>query len=120
MGWTFLLLLDFQVQGIRVPSQGAIVVHDNCLGTRQALLGMNVISDFWEQLFQQKSSPLAMIEATYAKDWKQVFTDCHRIRTTTNQQDTIDTAWVSCRYALTIPTNGEALVFARLAAETPV
>lgn len=104
------LLLDFQVQGVRVPSRGVVVVRDNCLGTHRALLGMNVISDCWEQLFQQRSTPLA----TDTKGWNQVFTDCHRIRTATAQQETVDTARVSCRYALTIPANGEALVWAKL------
>ncbi|XP_076159467.1 uncharacterized protein LOC143142456 isoform X2 [Alosa pseudoharengus] len=113
------LLLDFQVQGVRVPSRGVVVVRDDCLGTHRALLGMNVIAACWDELFQLKGTPSAMMRRDAdAKEWEQVFTDCHRIQAATTQQETTDTARVSCRYAITIPANSEALVWAKLPSRT--
>lgn len=46
------VMADFQVQGVRVPERGAVIIRDQCLGAHRALLGMNVISACWEALFQ--------------------------------------------------------------------
>ncbi|XP_062403243.1 uncharacterized protein LOC134093673 [Sardina pilchardus] len=108
-----------KVHGIQVPSRGVVVVRDDCLGSHRALLGMNVIASCWEELFPLKSPPSAGSRRTAdAKEWEQVFTDCHRIQAATAQQETTDTARVSCRYAISVPANSEALVWAKLPSRT--
>ncbi|XP_062402234.1 uncharacterized protein LOC134092766 [Sardina pilchardus] len=80
---------------------------------------MNVIASCWEELFPLKSPPSAGSRRTAdAKEWEQVFTDCHRIQAATAQQETTDTARVSCRYAISVPANSEALVWAKLPSRT--
>ncbi|XP_062386494.1 uncharacterized protein LOC134074827 isoform X2 [Sardina pilchardus] len=113
------LVLDFQVKDVLVPARGVVVVRDNCLGSHRALLGMNVIAACWEQLFQhQKTAPTATSRATEEKGWEQIFADCQRIYAAATQQERSDTARVACRFAITIPAHSEALVWAKLPAQT--
>ncbi len=46
------ILADFEVEVASVPARGIVIVRDGCLGTNQALLGMNVISACWEEVCQ--------------------------------------------------------------------
>lgn len=48
LGYT---VLDFEVGGIRLPDKGVVIVQDSCLGAECGILGMNVISDCWAQVF---------------------------------------------------------------------
>lgn len=109
------IMVDFQVRGVQVPAKGVVIVKDHCLGSHKALLGMNVISCCWEELFQQHQGlqPRANTKASVKEGWENVFADCRRIAAAT-AQPRVDTARVACRYALTIPAHSEALVWARL------
>lgn len=45
-------VVDMAVGGITLPEQGVIVVQDDCMDTERALLGMNILSQCWETIFQ--------------------------------------------------------------------
>lgn len=80
---------------------------------------MNVIAACWEQLFQhQKTAPTPTTKATEEGGWEQIFADCQRICTAATQLEKSDTARVACRFAITIPARSEALVWAKLPAQT--
>ncbi|KAL7837443.1 hypothetical protein SRHO_G00271540 [Serrasalmus rhombeus] len=110
------MVVNFQVGGVEVPERGVIVAKDSCLGANRALLGMNVISACWEELFAISKENLSLQSQTkpLGKEWERVFADCRRIRAASLQQQRCDAARVACRYAVTIPAMSEALVWARL------
>ncbi|KAL7862811.1 hypothetical protein SRHO_G00117950 [Serrasalmus rhombeus] len=110
------MVVNFQVGGVEVPERGVIVAKDSCLGANRALLGMNVISACWEELFANSKENLSLQSQTkpLGKEWERVFADCRRIRAASLQQQRCDVARVACRYAVTIPAMSEALVWARL------
>ncbi|KAL7862813.1 hypothetical protein SRHO_G00117970 [Serrasalmus rhombeus] len=110
------MVVNFQVGGVEVPEWGVIVAKDSCLGANRALLGMNVISACWEELFANSKENLSLQSQTkpLGKEWERVFADCRRIRAASLQQQRCDVARVACRYAVTIPAMSEALVWARL------
>lgn len=112
------LVVNFKVKGVQVPEKWVVVVRDQCLGTHKALLGMNVITDCWEELFHQQHGTAAATNCAKSdkRSWEKVFIDCHRIAAMTAQQKKIDTARVACQYALSIPAGSEALVWASLPA----
>lgn len=112
------LIVNFKVKGVQVPEKGVVVVRDQCLGTHKALLGMNVITNCWEELFHQQHGTAAATNRAKSDklSWEKVFIDCHRIAAMTAQQKKIDTARVACRYPLSIPAGSEALVWASLPA----
>ena len=92
---------DFQVRGITVLEKGVVIVRDHCLGTHRALLGRNVISACWEELF--KTQPTQTLQPTEGQQWEHIFADCRRIHAAKTQWDQEDTGRVACRYALSIP-----------------
>lgn len=108
------VVVDFQVRGITIPGKGVVIVQDHCLGTHRALLGMNVISTCWEELF--RTQPSLTQPPTEDREWEAILADCQRIHASRAQWDHEDTGRVACRYALSIPAQSEALVWARLPA----
>lgn len=109
--YTGYIVADFQVQGVVVPEKGVMVVRDHCLGTHRALLGMNVISACWEELFQNQQGQTSRHTRTPGgREWEHIIADCCHLRTTRVQQEHEDTARVACRYALAIPAHSEALI----------
>lgn len=48
------VVVDFHIQGVSVQQKGVVIVRDQCLGAHRALLGMNVISECWEELFRSR------------------------------------------------------------------
>ncbi len=83
---------------------------------RIALLGMNVITDCWEELFQAR--PIRTAPPAEKREWERIVADCRRVHTATSQGDREGTGRVACRYALSIPARSEAVIWARLPAQT--
>lgn len=111
------VVVDLHIRGVHVPARGVIVVKDHCLGTHKALLGMNVLSACWEDIFQDRgvAGPVRRKTAEDEK-WEPVAADCRRISAATSLLERVDTARAACRYAVTIPGGSEAVIWARLPA----
>ncbi|KAL1276908.1 hypothetical protein QQF64_023581 [Cirrhinus molitorella] len=108
------ILADFEVEGASVLARGIVIVRDGCLGTNQALLGMNVISACWEEVCQSHQRTVSTRVKPQKQDWGNVLADCCRIRAAEAQKQRSDVARLSCHYAVTIPAQSEALVWAKL------
>uniref|UniRef100_A0A8C1WKU1 Gypsy retrotransposon integrase-like protein 1 n=1 Tax=Cyprinus carpio TaxID=7962 RepID=A0A8C1WKU1_CYPCA len=106
------VVADVEIRGIVVPQKGIVVVQDHCLGTHRALLGMNVIAECWEELFQAR--PVKTIPLAEQQEWRRIVADCRRIQTARVRMDREDIGRVACRYALSIPARSEALVWVRV------
>lgn len=105
-------LADLEIHGIVVPQKGVIIVQDHCLGTHRALLGMNVLSECWEELFRAK--PVQKIPPAERQEWERVAADCRRVQMTRVRRDREETGRVACRYALSVPARSEAIVWVRV------
>ncbi len=79
------LVTDLEIHGITVPQKGVVVVRDPCLGTHRALLGMNVITDCWEELFQAR--PIRTAPPAEKREWERIVADCRRVHTASSQGD---------------------------------
>lgn len=102
-----------------MPEKGVVIVKDHCLGVHRALLGMNVLSVCWEDLFPGGCPTGAnRLRTPEDKEWEPVLADCRRISTAMAQKERVDTARAACRYAITIPGCSEALIWAKLPART--
>lgn len=105
-------LTDLEIHGVIVPQKGVIIVKDHCLGSHRALLGMNVLSACWEELF--RATPARGISLAEQQEWERVAADCRRIQMSRARQGREGTGRVACRYALSVPANSEALVWVRV------
>lgn len=106
------IVADFQVCGVRVPARGIVVVRDDIMGANKAILGMNAIADCWEELFSRKNSNPR--PAVFGKEWNNIFVDCQRIQAASVQDQWQATARLASRSTVTIPTQSEALVWAKI------
>lgn len=73
------VVVDFHIQGVSVQQKGVVIVRDQCLGAHQALLGMNVISECWEEFF--RSQPISGPPSAEGREWERIIADCQRIHT---------------------------------------
>lgn len=89
-----------------------MIVRDTCLGAHRALLGMNVITECWEELFKARPTPLAPGEEK--REWDRIVADCRRVRMADAQRNRESVGRVVCCYALSIPAQSEAIIWARL------
>lgn len=91
------LVTDLEIHGITVPQKGVVFVRDPCLGTHQALLGMNVITDYWEELFQAR--PIRTAPPAEKREWERIIADCRRF----TRPDPNETAKVPAGLLVDIP-----------------
>jgi transposase InsO family protein len=106
------LVTDLEIHGIVVPQKGVVIVRDACLGSHRALLGMNVVSECWEEIF--RDGPSRAASTSEGREWSRVRADCRRVCLVESQGNREGTGRVACRYALEIPARSEAVVWARL------
>lgn len=69
------ILADFEVKEASVPTRGIVIVRDGCLGTNQALLGMNVTSACWEEVCQGHQRTVSALVEPRKKDWETVLAE---------------------------------------------
>lgn len=111
------LVADFQVGGVKILSRGVVVVKDDCLGSKQAILGMNVIAACWEELFQRggnnpfffASQPNHAVE----REWKEAFVTCQRIQVATPKDGLMGIARLACRCPVTVPARSEVALWVK-------
>uniref|UniRef100_A0AAV2KUJ1 Peptidase A2 domain-containing protein n=1 Tax=Knipowitschia caucasica TaxID=637954 RepID=A0AAV2KUJ1_KNICA len=112
--WVGYMVADFEIHGVRVPARGIVVPKDECIGADKAILGMNVITDCWEELFTQyKASPKHSMPPL-SREWNTVFIDCQRIRAASNAEPWQATARLASRTPVTIPAQSEMTVWAKI------
>lgn len=81
--YTGYAILDFSVGGVTVPGKGVIIVKDECLSAERGILGMNVISHCWKELFQGVHPDLTVFGATMSREakgeWERAFAVCQKV-----------------------------------------
>uniref|UniRef100_A0AAV2L2A8 Uncharacterized protein n=1 Tax=Knipowitschia caucasica TaxID=637954 RepID=A0AAV2L2A8_KNICA len=112
--WVGYLVADFVVQGVRVPARGIVVAKDSCVGADKAILGMNVIADCWEELFNKCQVSSKQSKPLLGREWHSVFADCQRIRTVSSADPWKATARLASRTPVTIPAQSEMTLWAKI------
>ena len=76
------ILLDFEVGGVQLSDKGVVIVKDSCLGSKCGILGMNIISKCWQQVFEGTHPGEAAFRTTNnptaGEAWAQAFATCRR------------------------------------------
>lgn len=71
--------------GVKLPDKGLVIVQDSCLGAECGILGMNVISDCWTQVFQESHPGEAAFRSTTTQRageaWGKAFAVCQKTLT---------------------------------------
>uniref|UniRef100_A0AAV2MFS4 Uncharacterized protein n=1 Tax=Knipowitschia caucasica TaxID=637954 RepID=A0AAV2MFS4_KNICA len=112
--WVGYMVADFEIHGVRVPARGIVVAKDECIGADKAILGMNVITDCWEELFTQYKASPKHSTPPLSREWNTVFIDCQRIRAASNAEPWQATARLASRTPVTIPAQSEMTVWAKI------
>lgn len=111
-------VVDFIVGGLRVPEKGIVIVKDECLGADQGILGMNVITHCWKELFQGTSQGITGFNATLSgearREWQKAFAACRRVVQTHKPAAIAATARLVDRDQNRIPASCEKLLWARV------
>lgn len=111
-------VVDFIVGGLQVPGKGVVIVKDECLGADQGILGMNVITHCWRELFQGVSQGLTGFNSTLSgearREWQKAFAVCRRVIQTHETEGMIGTARLGKGDQNRIPATCEKLLWARV------
>lgn len=75
-------LLYFKVGGGQLPNKGVFIVNDDCLGAERAILGMNIIADYWQELMYGLYPGEAVFRAQFPpraeREWGRAFAICRQ------------------------------------------
>ena len=111
-------LIDFSVGGVKVPGKGVVIVKDDCLGSDQGILGMNVITHCWKELFQgvtQSTSGFSVIVGAAAgKEWQKAFAVCRKVMQNDDPKQEPGTARLTKSDPNRVPASCEKLLWARV------
>lgn len=110
------VVADFSVGGIKIPGRGIIIVKDECMGSEQGILGMNVISQCWERLFQSHHPGLTVFRTTVSPTagdaWEKAFAVCRRMASEELTPTFQGVARLSHQPPVIIPPRSEMILWA--------
>ncbi|KAE8296865.1 hypothetical protein D5F01_LYC05635 [Larimichthys crocea] len=116
--YTGYAILDFTVGGVTVPGKGVIIVKDECLNAEEGILGMNVISHFWKELFQGVHPGLTVFGATMSQaakgEWKRAFAVCQKVSQAESSDKQIGVARLTRQDPVYVPPNSEMVLWTQL------
>lgn len=107
-------VVDMAVGGIMLPKQGVIVVQDDCMDTESVLLGMNVISQCWETIFQTghlgRHAFRSSLSPFAGRAWERALAVCKRLQATYPLAPMQSTARLHRQAPVTIPPKTAMIV----------
>ncbi|XP_062416225.1 uncharacterized protein LOC134107905 [Pungitius pungitius] len=116
--YTGYAILDFSVGGVTVPSKGVIIVKDECLSAERGILGMNVISHCWKELFQGVHPGLTVFGATMSREakgeWQRAFAVCQKVSQDESSDGLIGVARLTRQDPVYLPPNSEMVLWTHL------
>lgn len=74
-------VMDFEVEGVEIPEKGVVVVRNDC-STHPLIIGMNVISACWNDVFAKGKSAFHPQKLKSRRAWKEAFAVCQQTATT--------------------------------------
>lgn len=117
--YTGYAILDFSVGGVTVPGKGVIIVTDECLNAERGILGMNVISHFWQELFQGVHPGLTAFGAAMSQEakgeWEQAFAVCRKVSLAdASPHEQVGVACLTRQDPVYVPANSEMILWTQL------
>ncbi|MGH0137744.1 UNVERIFIED_CONTAM: hypothetical protein FKN15_053977 [Acipenser sinensis] len=113
-GWA---VMDIEIGSARIPQRGILVVQDHCLPSTPALLGMNIIQECWEELFQKKQTSklqgLTCLNDSGRKAWGQVLKVCAKRAGFADKIGRVGFVCTTNRFPLKIPGFSDMLIRGR-------
>ncbi|KAK6479254.1 hypothetical protein HHUSO_G19953, partial [Huso huso] len=113
-GWA---VMDIEIGSARIPQRGILVVQDHCLPSTPALLGMNIIQECWEELFQKKQTSklqgLTCLNDSGRKAWGQVLKVCAKRAGFADKIGRVGFVRTTNRFPLKIPGFSDMLIRGR-------
>lgn len=104
--------------GVTVPGKGVIIVKDECLNSEKGILGMNVISHFWKELFQRVHPELTEFVATLSQEakgeWERAFSICQKVPLTDSSNEQVGVVWLTRQDPVYVPPNSETVLWTQL------
>lgn len=115
--YTGYAILDFSVGGVTIPGKGVIIVKDECLNSERGILGMNVISHCWKELFQGVHPGLTVFGATMSEakgEWERAFSVCRRVSLAEPPDEQVRVARLTRQDPVYVPPNSEMVLWTHL------
>lgn len=116
--YTGYAILDFSVGGVTVPGKGVIIVKDECLSAERGILGMNVISHCWKELFQGVHPGLTVFGATMSREakgeWERAFSVCQKVSQAESSDGQVGVARLTRQDPVYLPPNSEMVLWTHL------
>lgn len=105
--------MDFEVGGATISGRGVVIVADHCL-TAPLLIGMNVITTCWHDLFNHPDGPRMEFKDQGARRaWTGAFAVCQRTFAIEGEDGYMGFVRPASRRGLTIPARSEVVVWGR-------
>lgn len=104
-------ILDMEVEGIKIPERGVVIVRDeDC--SQPLIVGMNIVMACWDVFFKSPGES-ALPPQNLEKPWRDAFATCRRVEATVAEDGFLGHVRLSGRRAFTVPPNSELLVWGR-------
>ncbi|KAL7882597.1 hypothetical protein SRHO_G00002550 [Serrasalmus rhombeus] len=108
---------DADVAGVQIPERGVVIVKDEC-STYPMIIGMNVLSACWNDLFQEREQ-LRWKRTSPRNDrklWQQTLATCQRIAAQEQLDGFVGHVWSASRRRICVPPESEMIVWGRVRA----
>ncbi|XP_014835348.1 PREDICTED: uncharacterized protein LOC106913120 [Poecilia mexicana] len=105
-------IMDFEVEGLKIPEKGVVIVKDDC-STHPLIVGMNVIGACWDTVFKGGTSAFSPQKWKSHQVWEEAFAVCQRISTTKTGGDSPEYVRPACRRGIQVPPNCETMIWGR-------
>ena len=109
--YTGYAILDLELEGIKIPGRGVVIVRDeHC--TQPLIVGMNVVSACWHAVFKRPGRSAFSPRQERAL-WEDAFATCRRLEAVTNEDGTLGYVWPAGRRRIRVPAQSEVVVWGR-------
>ena len=111
--YTSYAVLDFRLEGIKIPGRGVVVVKDeHC--THPLIVGMNVVTACWNTLFKLPGKPVFPPRQGMDRNaWREAFAVCQRIDAFGEEDGSLGYVWAAGGQRIRLPPRSEMVVWGR-------
>uniref|UniRef100_A0AAV2MSB4 Uncharacterized protein n=1 Tax=Knipowitschia caucasica TaxID=637954 RepID=A0AAV2MSB4_KNICA len=110
--YTGYAVLDLEVEGVKVPERGVVIVEDvKC--THPFILGMNVIMACWDTLFKCPATSSRLPQFKTQKVWRDAFATCRHIEVSPAEDGLVGFVRLAAKGKVVVPPESEMVVWGR-------
>ena len=109
--YTGYAVLDAEIEDIRVPGRGVVIVKDeHC--TKPFIVGMNVVNACWHALFKLPGENVSLPQQGRTL-WRDAFAACRQVEAVTDEDGSLGCVWPARRSRIRVPARSEVVVWGR-------